>query len=128
MCAIFYQIFIFHQTEALQKLWTCYLFHLENSFCYRDIQIFVFPSWSLSPAVSDCFRDWSKISFKVYDIINCPNKNLKLSFVWYLGKEKRYDIKMLGIDWVLNNEHFMGKSCIKFTAKSSPRFLFNFDK
>ena len=43
--AVFYQIFISHQMIVLQK---CFLFHLESSFCSRDIQICisVFPSFS----------------------------------------------------------------------------------
>ena len=31
-------------------------------------------------------------------------------FVWYLKKEKRYDIETLSIDRVLNKEHFYGKN------------------
>ena len=30
-------------------------------------------------------------------------------FVWYLEKEKGYDIETLFIDGVLNKEHFYGK-------------------
>ena len=45
VCAIFYQIFIFNQMIALQKLWKM-LFHLKSSFRLLDIQIFVFSSSS----------------------------------------------------------------------------------
>ena len=41
---IFYQMFIFHQMIALQKLWKMFLIHLKSSFLSGDIQIFVFPS------------------------------------------------------------------------------------
>ena len=48
-------------------------------------------------------------SLKVYDIINCLSKNLVTTFVWYLEKEKRYDIETLSIDRVLNKEHLHEK-------------------
>ena len=35
--------------------------------------------------------------------------NLITHFVWYLEKEKRYDIETLSIDRVLNKENFYGK-------------------
>ena len=48
-----------------------------SQYCSQDIQIFVFPSSPLFLPVSHCFRAWSKINLKVYDIINCLNKNLQ---------------------------------------------------
>ena len=36
-----------------------------------------------------CFRSWSKINLKVYDIMNIQNKNLITHFVWYPEKEKK---------------------------------------
>ena len=60
-------------------------------FCSWVIQIFVFPSSPFFLLVSHCFRTWSKINIKGYDVINCLNKNLITHFVWYLEKEKRYD-------------------------------------
>ena len=39
--AIFYQIFLFHQTITLQKLWKMFLFHVKSSSRSWDIQIFV---------------------------------------------------------------------------------------
>ena len=56
--------------------------------------------------------------FKVYDVINCLNKNLIIHFAWCLGKEKRYDIETLSIDRVLNKEHFYGKTMPKMWTKS----------
>ena len=107
--AIFYQIYISHWMVALQKLWKIFLFHLKSSFRSRDIQIFVCLSSPLFLPVSHCFRDWSKINFKVYDIVNCITKNSITHFVWYLEKEKRYDMETLAIDRVLNKKHFHWK-------------------
>ena len=53
---------------------------------------------------------------------------LIIHFIWYLEKEKRYDIETLFIDRVLNKEHFMEKSCRECAPKVSPRPLFNFGK
>ena len=92
MSAVFYQIFIFHQMIALQKLWECFLFHLKSSFRSRDIQVFIFPSSPLFLPVSHCFRGWSKINVKVYDVINCLIKNLNKRFclIFWEGKKVWY--------------------------------------
>ena len=63
--------------------------------------------------VSHCSRGWFKKNFKVYDTINCLNKNLTTYYVWYLEKEIRCDIETLSIDRVLNTEHFCGKTMQK---------------
>ena len=42
-----------------------FFFHLKNSFCSQDIQIFVFPSSPLFLPVSHSFRAWPKINLKV---------------------------------------------------------------
>ena len=81
-------------------------------------QIFIFPSSPLFLPVSHCFRGCSKINLKVYDVINCLNKNLIANFVWYLGKEKRCDIETLSIDRVLNQEHFYMKIMKKMFTRS----------
>ena len=47
--AIFYQIFIFHQMTALQKLWKMFFISSKKLFRSRDIQIFVFPSSPFFP-------------------------------------------------------------------------------
>ena len=78
---MFCHMIIFHQMTALQKLWKYFLFHPKSSFHYQDIQIFVFPSSSLFLPFSHCFRGCSKINLKVYDVINCLNKNLITHFV-----------------------------------------------
>ena len=41
-----------------------------------------------------------------------------MHFVWYLEKEKSYDIETLSIDRVLNKEHFDRKIIQKMYAKS----------
>ena len=104
-----HQIFIFNQMITLQNYEKCFLFHLKSSFRSWDIQIFVFSSSPLFFPVSHCFRGWSKKNLKVYDVINCLNKNLITHFLWYLGKKKRYGIESLSTDRVLNKEHFYGK-------------------
>ena len=110
------------------KNWKCFLFHLKSSFHSRDIRIFAFPTCPFFLPVSHCFRVRSNINLKVYDVINCLNKKLITHFVWYLEKEKRYDIGTLTIDRVLNKEHFYEKIMQKICTKSSPRFFFNFGK
>ena len=116
--AIFDQIFIFNQMIALQKLWKMFFIHLKSSFRSWDIQVFVFPSSPHFLPVSHCVRGCLKINLKVYDVINCLSMNLIKYFVWYLGKEKRYDIETLCIDRVLNKEHFYGKIMQKMGTKS----------
>ena len=118
LSTIFYQIFIFHQSIALKNYEKCFLFNLKSSFCSWDIQIFVFSSSPLFFPVSHCFRRWSKKNLKIYDVINCLNKNLITHFVWYLEKEITCDIETLSIDRELNKEHFYGKIMQKMCTKS----------
>ena len=106
MSAIFYQIVIFHQTIVLQKLWKMFF---KTTFQSWDIPIFVFLSSPIFLPVRHCLRSWSKMNLKVYDIINCLNKNLITHFVWYLKNKKRYEIETFSIDRVLNKEHFYGE-------------------
>ena len=126
--AFFYQVFIFHQMIALQKLWKMFFLSSKKLFSfsrYSNFCIFVFPSFF---SVSHCLRGWSKKNLKIHDIINCLNKNLITHFVWYLVKEIRCDIETLSIDGELNNEFFYGKIKEKCASKASPRPLFNFAK
>ena len=46
------------------------------------------------------------------------NKNLITYFVWYLEKEKSYDVETLSIDKALNKVHFGGKIIQKMAPKS----------
>ena len=128
MFAIFYQIFIFHQMITLQILWKMLFISSKKFFSfsrYSNFCIFVFP---LFFPVSHCLRGWSKKNPKIYDVINCLNKNLITRFAWYLEKEIRCGIETLSIDRELNEEHFMEKLCRKCASKASPRPLFNFAK
>ena len=104
--------------SPLKNYEKCFLFLLKSCFRSQDIQIFVIPSSPLFPPVSHCLRGWSKIDFKVYDIIDCLNKNLTTHFVWYLEKEERYKIETLSIDTVLIKEHSYGKVIQKICTKS----------
>ena len=116
---IFYQIFIFHRIAALQKLWKMFFISSQKLFSfsrYSNFCIFVFLSFFPSNIALEV--DLRKI-FKVYDTINCLNKNLITYFVWYIEKEKRCDIETLSIT---------EKSCRKCAPKATPRPLFNFAK
>ena len=70
-------------------------------FLSQDTQIFVFLSSPLFFYDGHCFKGWSEISLKVYDVINCLNKNLITHFVWYLEKEKRYCRGYFRSDWTV---------------------------
>ena len=96
----------------------CFLLHQKSSFRTQDIQIFVFSSSPLFFPVSHCLRGWSKKNLKIYDVINCLNKNLITRFVWYLEKEIRCDNETLSIDRELNKKHFYGKIKLKVCLKS----------
>ena len=128
--AIFYFFFFFF----FKKCWhfkdygKFFLFHLKPFFCSEDVQIFVFPFSSRFLSVRHCLWGWSKENLKVYDAINCLNKNLITHFVLYFEKEKSYDIKTLSIDKILNKKHFYERIMDKSAPKASPRPLFNFVK
>ena len=54
--------------------------------------------------------------------MNCLNKNLITHFVWYLEKEKRYDIESFSVNRVLKiRKLFMEKSCKNCKPKAIPR-------
>ena len=98
-----------------------------KSYCSLDIEVFVFPSFPLffCPCL---LLEVIENKSKVYDIINCLNKMLLTHLLWYLDKEKRYDIETLTIDGVLNKQNFYGKIMQKISTKTVPDSLFNFDK
>ena len=56
----------------------------------------------------------------------CMTVPLITHFVWYLEKEKGYDIETLSIDRVLNDDIFTQKSCRKYPPKASFGPLFKF--
>ena len=119
--------FYFSPHDSPSKTMTGVFYFILKAFCSRDIENFVFPSSPLFLPISHCFRAWSKLNLKVYDIINCLNKNLIIYFVWNLEKES-YDIETLSIDIVLNKVIFVEKSYRKCWSKASPRPLFYLGK
>ena len=107
--AIFLSNFKFLPNDSpLKAMKNVFVFHLKSSFRSWGIQVFVFPSSPCFLPVSHCSRGWSKVNLKVYDIINFLTKNLIIHFVWYLEKEKSYDIETLSIDRVLYKRPFYG--------------------
>ena len=78
----FYQIFIFHQMIALQKLWKMFFISSKNLFSflqYSNFCIFVLSSHFFP--ISHCFKGWFKKNLKVYDIIQCLHNNLITHYV-----------------------------------------------
>ena len=126
--AIFLSNFYFSPYDSPSKTMIFLKFLLKGSSCSQDIQFFVFSSSPVCLPVSHCFRSWSKKNIKVYDVINCLNKNLRTHFVSYLEKEIRCDIETLSIDRVLNKEYSYRKLWRKCAPKASLRHLFNFAK
>ena len=119
----FYQIFIFHQMMALQKLWKMLFVSskkLFSSFGYSSFCIFVLPSFFLC---QPCLRGWSKKNLKINDVMNCLYKNLTY-FLWYLMKQVRCDIETLSIDRELNKELFNGEIMQEMCTKSYPQTPF----
>ena len=115
----FLSIFYFSPNDSPSKIMkNVFLFYLKSSFPSRDIQIFVFPSSTLFLSVSHCFRGWSKINLEIHGVINCLRNNVITYFVWYLEKEKSYDIETLSIDRVLNKKSFNGKIMQKLGSES----------
>ena len=115
---LFLSNFYFSPNDSSSKTMKNVLFHLKSSFRSRDIQIFAFLSSPLFSPVSHCFRGHSKKNLKVYDVINCLNKNLMTHYFWYLEKEIRRGIETLSINTELNKEHFYGKTMQKMCTKS----------
>ena len=93
---------------------------------YSIFWISIFPLLFL---VDNCFRGWSQINIKVYDVINCLNRNLITHFVWYLEKEKGMTLKLRQlIEYYIRNIFMVNSSSRKSALKASPRPLFNFGK
>ena len=77
--AIFYQFFISHQMIALWKLQKMLFISSTKLFLFLKCSNFCIPIFpSLSLPVQPCFRDWSKTNLKVYNVINCLNKNYSI--------------------------------------------------
>ena len=116
--AIFYQIFIFHQMIAIQKLWKIIFVSSKKALFVLEIFKFFYIRPSLFFALSAIALEIDSRKMLVYDVVNCLNKNLNTHYVWYLEKEIRCDIGTLSIDRVLNIEHFYGKIMQKMCTKS----------
>ena len=121
----------FSWTYKIAKFWmvkTCVRYFLSifyfspndsPSKTMKSVFYFVWKALPLFFSLSvHCFRGCSKINLKVYNVINCLNKNLITHFVLYSKKEKSYGIETLSIDRVLNKEHFYGKILQKMCTKS----------
>ena len=118
-CYFFLPNFCFQPNDSPSKtMKNVFYFIWKALFVLEIFRFFLFPPSPLFLPVSHCGRGCLKINFKVYDAINCLNKNLITHFGWYLEKEKRYDIETLSIDRVLNKEHFYGKIMQKMCTKS----------
>ena len=96
--AIFYQIFIFHQMIAIQKLWKIIFVSSKKALFVLEIFKFLYICPSLFFALSAIALEIDSRKMLVYDVVNCLNKNLNTHYVWYLEKEIRCDIGTLSID------------------------------
>ena len=124
LCLLFLSEFYFSPNDSPSEIWKLFFISSKKLFSfsrYSNFCTFVFPSFFP-------FLDhwgWSKKNSKVYDVINCPNKNLITHFVSYLEKEIRCDIEILLLD---RETFYMEKSCRKCAPKARSRPLFNFAK
>ena len=122
LCLLFFNKCLFFTKWKLFKNYKrCFFISSKKLFFfsrYSKFCISIFPSFSPCQRIRACFRAWSKINLKVYDIIKCLNKNLITHLVWHFEKEERYGIETLSIDRVLNKEHFYGKIMQKMCTKS----------
>ena len=87
MCLLYFSsIFHFSPNIALQKLWKMFFTSSEKFFSFSRYSHFCIFIFLLFFPVSHCLRGWFKKNLKIYDAINCLNKNLVTDFVWYLEK------------------------------------------
>ena len=115
-CVCYFYQYFFQQMIVLQKLWKMLFISSKKLFSFSRFLYFHLPLF-LSLSATTLEDDLGHH--------HCLNKDLIIHFVWYLGKEKRYDIETLLIDRVLNKEHlYMKKSCRKCAPKpSNPKQL-----
>ena len=78
--------FYLSPNDSPSKTMNYFYISSKKPFSFSRYSIFFISIFISFPSVSHCVRGWSKINLKVYDIINCLNKNLITHFVWYLGK------------------------------------------
>ena len=94
-CPLYFnKFFIFHQMITFQKLWKMFFISSKKLFSFTRYSNFCIPSSPLLLLVSHCFRAWSKIHLKVYDVINCLNKNLKNILFNILRRKKGITLKL----------------------------------
>ena len=96
--------FFFTKWEPLKIFEKCFSFQISDFVLEIFTFLYFYPSHH---PVGHCFRRWSKMNFKVHDVMNCLKKNSIKHSVWYLEKEKRFDIETLSIDGVSDKEHFL---------------------
>ena len=115
MCLLF---FIFPMNEypwIIMK--NAFYFIWKTLFVLEIFQFLYLSSLRFFFSVSHCFREWLKINLKVYDIINCLNKNLKTHCLVFWEGEN--DIENLSISRVFNTLFFIRTDLQE--QKPSPR-------
>ena len=110
MSTIFIKFLFFNKDIEFQKLWKMLFIFSKKLFSSSSYSNFWIPVLSFFLPVGHCLRRWSKLNLKVYNVINCLNKNLITNFVWYFEKKKRYDIETLPIDGVSDKRTFLYKN------------------
>ena len=118
---------IFDQpNDSPSKTMEMFFISSEKLFSFLRYSSFCVSVFTFFLPVSHCVRGFLRINLKIYHVINCLNMNVITHFVWYIGKEKRYDIETLSIDRVLNKKHFYGKIMQKMGTKSFSQTPFSF--
>ena len=76
--------FYFSINDSLSKtMKKVFYFIWKALFILEIFNFLLLPSSPLFLPISHCSWGWSKINLKVYDIMNCLNKNLIAQFLWY---------------------------------------------
>ena len=113
------------QMTALKQFWKILFILSKKLFSFSRYSNFWISDFPSSLPLGHCFRGWSKINLKSYDVISFLNENLITCFIWYLEKQKRYEIATLSTSIVLVKEHLYANTCRKYAPKANPRPLFN---
>ena len=82
--AIFSEVFIFHQTVALQKLWKMFFISSTKLFLFSRFSNFCIFS-PCQPFLERLIQDKSQSLWR----LQLTKKQLKNTFVWYLEKKKK---------------------------------------
>ena len=113
MSTIFYEISIIHQMVTLQKPWEMFFISSKKLFSFTRYSMFCISVFPFFLSVSHCFRDC--------DVVSGLSKNLITHFIWYLEKNKSYDIENSSIDIVLNKKHFYWKTDPSLILVNNPK-------